>query len=125
MIEAPVLAGIRASISLNNTSRQTTMLQLANDTTTRRQIPLNAQSSTTRYRFARSGWQSLADSLEVFVEDSMAHPHERMGEWVLTHGRYGLNNVRVSALSQGRLPDWAWFGLLVFCLTALWLEPKV
>lgn len=124
-VDAPILAGRRASVLLNNTSQISATLRLAGDTTTRQTSALNAQSSATRYRFARPGWQPLADSLEVFVEDSLAHPHERMSAWLLAHARYGTGNVSISPKHEERVPDWIWLVLLLTCLTALWVEPKL
>lgn len=124
-VDAPVLANHRASLLLNNPSGTSATVRLAGDTSTRQASTLNAQSSITRYRFARSGWQSLADSLEVFVEDSTAHPHERMGAWLLAHARYGTSNTRVLPAHEGRVPDWIWLVLFLTCLTALWVEPKL
>ena len=131
-VEGPVLERIRAKILLNNP-------RINSGTTDRREsVPnslsvapefirgqLNPQSFTTQYRFQKPGWQSLSDSVEVFVEDSLTNPSQRVISWLTAYNRHQISNARVAPTREERVPDWLWFVLLLGCLTALWLEPKL
>ncbi|KAB7729098.1 hypothetical protein F5984_15730 [Rudanella paleaurantiibacter] len=124
--EGPVLAGLRKPLVLNNATGGATRLRVANDTAQLTPSVINNRTLRAQYRFSRSGWQPLADSVEVYVEDSLAAPHERVRAWVQTQNRYGTDLLRTapSRTQKQDVPDWVWLTALLVCLTALWVEPK-
>ncbi|MFZ4646561.1 MAG: hypothetical protein ACOYNP_12475, partial [Gemmataceae bacterium] len=125
VVYGPVLPARRQVLLVNNPSVQPTLLRLANDTVSTTPVPLNTQSFTTQYRFTKSGWQSLADSTEVFVEDSLSNPDQTVNAWLEAHNRYQTGSFRVAPTREQRIPDWLWLLLILGCLTALWVEPKL
>lgn len=125
VVDGPVLPARRQVLLLNNPSAQPTQLRLANDTVSTTPVVLNTQSFTTQYRFTKSGWQTLADSAEVFVEDSLANPSQRINSWLVAHNRYQTGSFRVAPTREQRIPSWLWLVLILSCLTALWIEPKL
>ena len=125
LVEAPVLTARRQALLLNNLSGQKTQLRLANDTVSTSPVSLNTHSFTTQYRFSTHGWQSVADTAEVFVEDSLANPGQRISSWLAAHNRYQTSTFHVAPTRQQRIPNWLWLVLVLSCLTALWIEPKL
>lgn len=80
---------------------------------------INAESKSGIYRFRESGWKKVNDSVEVFVEDANAKSY--LEEWL-------INNKARSSTSGKEIqtvPNWIWFLIILLCLTALWVEPKV
>ncbi|TAE29385.1 MAG: hypothetical protein EAZ91_12615 [Cytophagales bacterium] len=102
LVDAPVVAGLRHEIRSDG-----------------------PRPPASRIRFPNPGWQTLTDSVEVFVDDSLAAPHERMATWVRAHNRYQTTTIRPVLTHESRLPDWLWLTLILVCLTALWIEPKL
>lgn len=80
---------------------------------------INPESKSRRYRFREAGWQKVNDSLEVFVEDANAKSY--LEEWLI--------NNRAQSSTSGKemqtVPNRIWFLIVLLCLTALWVEPKV
>lgn len=102
LVDGPVLPGLRTQIQSDNPRPPRSLI-----------------------RFSQPGWQALTDSVDVFVEDSLSAPHERMAAWVRVHNRYQTSNARVSPIREAHVPDWLWFVLILICLSALWIEPKL
>lgn len=125
LVEGPILPARRQTVLVNNPSGQNNQLKLAGDTISLVSTALNPQSLTTRYRFQKPGWQPLADSVEVFVEDSLSDPNQQLSNWLIVHNRYQTGKARVTPTREERVPDWVWFVLVLGCLTALWVEPKL
>lgn len=124
--DGPVLTGIRQPLLVNNSAGGTTRLRVANDTALLAPSPLNNRTLRAQYRFSRSGWQPLADWVEVYVEDSLTAPHERLSTWVQAQNRLQTTlRTRPSRTQKQDVPDWVWLTALLVCLTALWVEPKL
>lgn len=120
-VEGPILPAHRQAVLFNNPSRQTNQLKLAGDTVSLVSAALNPQSLTTQYRFPKTGWQPLADSVEVFVEGGSVN----INDWLTAHNRHPIGNGRVAPTREQRVSDWLWLVLILGCLTALWVEPKL
>jgi hypothetical protein len=124
-VEGPVLPAHRQLVLVNNPSGQTKLLKLAGDTVPLVSAALNPQSLTTQYRFQKPGWQPLADSVEVFVEAGSVKSNQYVNNWLIAHNRYQPGNAQIARTREQRIPDWVWLVLVLGCLTALWLEPKL
>ncbi len=124
-VEGPVLPAHRQAVLINNLSGQNNQLKLAGDTISLVSSALNPQSLTTQYRFQKPGWHPLADSVEVYVEDSLASSTQIISPWLITHNQYQTVSNRVATTREQRIPDWIWLLLILGCLTALWVEPKL
>lgn len=128
LADAPIMATpttIRASDEL----KRPDVLLFADDTLRLSPEPFNAASATGAYRFGRTGWQSISDSVDVFVEDSSALVSVAARQRVSALLRAQVGDVvrhnQPARLQERRLPGWAWGLLLLACLTALWIEPKL
>ncbi len=124
-VEAPVLPIRRQTLILNNPSVRNDQLKLAGDTALIVSTALNPQSFATQYRFQKPGWQPLADSVEVFVEDRLTRPIQHVSNWLIAHNRHQKDKVHVASTREQRIPNWLWLTLILGCLTALWVEPKL
>jgi hypothetical protein len=127
-IEAPVFTDIQTPIVLNNLSVASNKLKLANDTTQLIQSAINPLSFTANYIFRKTGWQTLQDSLQIFVEDtpSALQQSKQIQETLLAHQAFETVNSQASAQTlTATLPDWVWYLMIVLGFTALWVEPKL
>lgn len=90
-------------------------LLLSKDTVALQTSPVNAQKKNTEYFFKNTGWQD-----EVYVYEN---PNAYLLQWLKANSE---NRTHVALkTSEQTLPDWLWFLLIVLCLTALWVEPKI
>jgi hypothetical protein len=132
LADAPIIPNQPTDIRANNAVQQLNKLRLGRDTLRLLPDPLNPTSATATYRFGRAGWQTLADSVELYVEDSTSFVSVANRQRVSALLRAQTGNLHSPASSKQtvrlqthRLPGWAWGLLLLACLTALWIEPKV
>lgn len=128
VVTAPLWKDTRASLVLNKFSQPLPSISVAEDTVSLQRSALNSLSYGTDYIFRKSGWQTFQDSLEVYVEENetMVSNAARMAESVQAH-KSNLPKYSRETTQQmtEKLPDWAWLGLFLLCLTALWVEPKL
>ncbi len=128
VVTAPLWKDTRASLVLNKFSQPLPSISVAEDTVSLQRSALNSLSYGTDYIFRKSGWQTFLDSLEVYVEENETTVSNaaRMAESVQAH-KSNLPKYSRETTQQmtEKLPDWAWLGLFLFCLTALWVEPKL
>jgi len=125
---APLWKDTKSVFVLNNFEQPIRELTLANDTTPLKQSALNSLTSTTNYRFRKTGWQPFQDSLEVYVEDkpSAASKVRQIQEIIKAHeAQTAIQEADSPQAFTESLPDWAWSVLLLACFTALWIEPKL
>ncbi|MCY7349053.1 MAG: hypothetical protein LH606_00055 [Cytophagaceae bacterium] len=131
-IEAPLFRPIQGMIQVNNGSGTTAGIRLESDTVRLTYSSINPLSAEARYRFSRTGWQAVQDSLEVYVEDDQrwrsVAQRVLLSTYLLAHSNEQTNNFKSQKLAGQRtdtkLPDWAWLLLFITSLTALWVEPK-
>jgi hypothetical protein len=127
-VSAPIFQDTKTNISLNNRSIAGNDLKIANDTIQVENSAINALSSETDFAFRKTGWQSLQDSLEVFVEDNTTNLSrtKQINDLLIAQSKYNSNNqTNLSQTLTAKLPDWLWFLLIFACLTAVWIEPKL
>jgi len=131
-VDAPVFNPIGVSLRFNDWPGRPRFVRAGEDTLSLRYSPFNQRSAEGDFRFGKAGWQSVQDSLEMYVEGGRAFASVRqtrlLGHFLKAHSQGG--GVVAGSRLAGRLvertvPDWVWFGLLLLGLTALWVEPKL
>ncbi|QMW06530.1 hypothetical protein [Spirosoma foliorum] len=128
-VDAPVYSGIRHTISVNNPTNRLTSLRVGQDTLRLRYSPMNDRSATGTSSFSKSGWQSVQDSLALYVNrltpnDPIAN-RTLVGQFMLAHSLSSSLEGTTARTTTAQLPNWVWLVLLLGCFTALWVEPKL
>ena len=139
LADGPIIAGLPVTIRVSDATKRPGKLLLGRDTLRLLADLFNPASATGRYRFGRTGWQSLTDSVDVFVEDSTAFASVADRQRVSAVLRAAVSRAQAGNVTrhnpawqtqsgrsqERRLPNWGWGLLLLICLTALWVEPKL
>ena len=127
-VAAPVFQDTKTTISLNNRSIATKDFKIANDTVQVENSAINSLSSETDFIFRKMGWQPLQDSLEVYVEENptILWKSKQINELLMVNSKNISQNQEYSShILIAKLPDWLWFLIILLCLTAVWIEPKL
>lgn len=127
-IDAPVVAGFQETMYLNNVPAHPAAIRVGNDTVSVAYSAINPLSATGRWLVNRSGWLPVEDTLAVYAEPSGQSDVARsrlVQAYALAHSVEPSAPQAVSRFADVRLPDWAWLLLVIACLTALWVEPKL
>ncbi len=128
-VNAPVYSGLLQEISVNNSGSSSPVMLVGQDTVSVARSPINERSAMGLSLFGQSGWQSVQDSLAVYV--SAHNPTDAVADRQIINHFMLARSVDQSGTEQltrtitAQLPNWAWLLLLVACLTALWVEPKL
>lgn len=128
-VDAPVYNGLRQAVVLNNSSGKSAALRIGPDTVRVHYSPINERSATGYSSFRKSGWQTVQDSLSLYVNelspDDPAVNRAVISQFMLTHSRYQSTGNQAVRTLMAQLPNWVWLLLLIACFTALWIEPKI
>jgi len=127
-VSAPIFQDTKTNISLNNRSNSAKDLEIATDTIQVENSAINSLSSETDFIFRKTGWQTVQDSLEIFVEENMTNLSrtKQINDFLITQSKYHSNNqTSLSQTLTSKLPDWLWFLLILICFIAVWIEPKL
>lgn len=131
-VDSPVFSSLGATLRLNDWAGRPTFVRAGDDTVALRTSPLNGRSAEGDFRFGREGWQAVQDSLGVYVEDERGFASVRqsrlLSQFLKAHAEGGgaVAGPRLAGrFVEWAVPDWVWFGLMLLCLTALWVEPKL
>lgn len=128
-IDAPLIQGLQQTIAINNPARRLSTLHVGTDTLHLTASPLNDQSASGSLLFPKPGWQSVQDSLALYVE--AAQPGNSLtsralvDQFMQAHDRFRSPVEAVTTPPAAQLPEWGWFVLILLCFSALWLEPKL
>lgn len=127
-IVAPIFQDTKATIALNNSSIAAKDLKIANDTISLDNSAINSLSCETDFIFRKVAWQSLQDSSEVYVEENLSiiGKSKQMEAFLVKNAEEKPKaSKEYNHILTAKLPDWAWFVLILLCLTAVWIEPKL
>ncbi len=127
-VDGPAYRGLSAAITVNNPTSSQSVLRVGADTLRLAKAPLNGQSLTGRLRLNGSGWQTIADSLAVYVADpagSTVVQRRLVQQYVQAHSASPTQATPPARLITRTVPNWLWLLLITACLTALWIEPKL
>ncbi len=116
-IQAPVFKDVSSEVIMNQYSKG--FLYPNSDTLALSTSVVNIQQKSGNYIFRDAGWQELNDSLQVFVEDTNSEAY--LKQWLKTN----KSQSSTAGIETRTVPDWLWFVLILLCLAALWVEPKV
>ena len=126
--DAPLLSGFRNEIQLNNATARSSALIAGTDTIALVPSPLNPRTEQNGYRPGQPGWQSVSDTLALYVSDAQAESaarRETVRQFMLAHARYGSADTGTEQTNEETVPGWLWLTLFLVVLTALWVEPKL
>ena len=128
-VGAPVFAGLPTIIQVNNAPDQPPHLRVGEDTLQLAYSPLNVRTAEGSWQPLRTGWQSIGDSVAVYVGAAhVGNPvadEQRVSRYMLAHARHRPGADRTARLNRTKLPGWVWLLLFLTCFTALWVEPKL
>ncbi|MVM36905.1 hypothetical protein GO730_03180 [Spirosoma sp. HMF3257] len=128
-VDAPVYSGIRHAISINNPTNRLTTLRVGQDTLRLSYSPINDRSAVGTSSFSKPGWQSVQDSLALYVNPRNSNDpiadRVLLSRFMLAHTLSSSIEGNADRTTTAQLPNWAWFVLLLACFTALWVEPKL
>ncbi|CCH51439.1 hypothetical protein BN8_00363 [Fibrisoma limi BUZ 3] len=129
IVDAPAIAGLPTGVRLNNVPTRPATLAVSRDTAVLAYSPLNGLSAQATYRFNRPGWHTIQDSLAVYAYDPQrvgsVAGNQLLNQYVRVHAAYQSGREVTEAVIDNSVPNWVWLVLLLTCLTALWLEPKL
>lgn len=127
--DTPLFKGLAGRLSTNRYPEPSRQLLIGQDTVILQPSPLNDYLAGVDYRFGQSGWVSVGDSAEVFVEDSTSAllPTRRMNDYILAQraARYSAIGPKIEPQRRRKVDDWVWLSLFVVSCAALWIEPKL
>ncbi|MBD2704109.1 hypothetical protein IC229_25915 [Spirosoma sp. BT702] len=128
-VEAPVFKGIRQSILVNSSGKPARFVRVGSDTTYLHQLPINERLLEGVSLFPQSGWQSVQDTLAVYVNDVVADDLLRnkqiISQFIKAHLQQQTIRTTLNQAISAQLPNWIWLLFLITCFTALWVEPKI
>ncbi|MFD2936448.1 hypothetical protein [Spirosoma flavum] len=128
-VDAPVYSGLQQEISVNNSGGISPFMMIGQDTVSLVKSPINERSAAGLSLFGKAGWQSVQDSLAVYVNarnptDPVAE-QQVISQFVSAHSQDQPMTERIARTTIFQLPNWIWLLLILSCFTALWVEPKL
>ncbi|QHV93786.1 hypothetical protein [Spirosoma endbachense] len=127
-IEAPVFAGFREAVHVNNVPARPSIIQLGNDTVQMSYSPINPLSAEGKFKISKAGWMPVLDSLATYAEGNglPAIAQSRLVRaYAMAHALDQSGRTAVSRVTENHLPDWVWLVVFIVCLSGLWVEPKL
>jgi hypothetical protein len=125
-VRGPLVSGLTADVNLNNFTNLPAPFKIGNDTIYPAKSALNSVSYNASFRPSENGWVSLPDSAKskVFVEKASSYSEAQLKDFIKS---YSAKNSLVSTTDRIRNQPspWFWLGLLLVCLTAVWVERKL
>ena len=130
--DAPLLAGFRQEIRVNNATARASTLLVGTDTVTLAPSPLSPGANAGVWQPTQPGWQPVSDTLALYVSDAQTESaapqiyarQATIRQFMLAHARYELGARETQPTREETVPDWVWLTLFLAMLTALWVEPK-
>lgn len=128
-VDAPLYRGLQQNILVNSTGRLPSTVLVGQDTVALVKAPLNEHSASGSSLFRQAGWQSVQDSLALYVnartEDGVLAQQQIIRRFISAHSRYPSTSESSVHTTTSQVPNWVWLLLIISCFTALWIEPKV
>ena len=126
LVNAPVYSGIRQVIYVNNAASRVRTMPVGLDTVPVVYSPLNEHVAEGTSLFKQPGWQTVQDSLAMYVDGLNVPLHEgKVAEqFIQAHAQGQTLATSVARTTTTEVPNWVWLLIFVTCFTALWLEPK-
>jgi hypothetical protein len=134
-IQAPVMLGVRVQLKTNGLSDQMKRVTLGKDTVFLDYSAVNTRSATGNFLPQAPGWIAWNEEpgTEIYTEE-----HSPLHQIFATHDFIRASDFYQNKLTQAqgtqskiingihkKLPDWAWFALIITFLAAVWIEGKL
>ncbi|AUD01604.1 hypothetical protein [Spirosoma pollinicola] len=128
-VDEPIYSGLQQAITINNTSNASSRLSVGKDTVSLVKSPINDRLTTGQSLFRQTGWQTVQDTLAVYVNarnqnDPIAE-RQLVNRFMIAHAEHNPVREGIARTTTVQVPNWVWLFLLVSCFTALWIEPKL
>ncbi|TDE18149.1 hypothetical protein [Dyadobacter psychrotolerans] len=135
-LTAPIYQNLKTTINLNNFPKKPKLLQVEDDTVFLNGSALNVQSATGSFSPVQSGWLTLSDSLgtEMFVQNAgETFNLTKMQDFLRTYNTYKTRlteamigpDRKIEEGIKRQFSSWMWFGIVMVCLAAVWVEGKL
>jgi hypothetical protein len=128
---APLVKGIQHELRWNNFPKLPASVRIGNDTVFSTPSALNSASVTASFRPFESGWVKVSEpeEAEMYVQETSGFVNAlRMEELVKSAKPLNARVADVAKLPAKtpiRLPDWAWYAILMVVFAAVWIEQKL
>lgn len=135
-VNAPIYKGIETMFRFNNLADNPQEVKIGGDTLHVNYSTINAQTARVGYIPSDTAWLPLSQDNEIAVADSTDFNDYYKSQLVENFvgkrlklqtelgGMQKSADLHSHVVQESRIPDWVWFLALIFCFTALWLEPK-
>lgn len=135
-VNAPLYKGIETTFRFNNLVDNPREVTIGGDTLHLNYSAINGQTARAGYVPSDAAWLSLSQDNEIVVADSTdfnsyyksQFVENFVGRRLKLQSKLGeiskSTDLQSHVVNERRIPDWVWFLALIFCFTALWLEPK-
>ncbi|MDQ6479145.1 hypothetical protein [Dyadobacter sp. LHD-138] len=135
-VNAPVYKGIETTFRFNNLVDNPKEVMIGGDTLHVHYSAINGLTASAGYIPSDTAWLSLSQDNEIAVADSTDFNGYYKSQLVENFvgrrlklqtelgGMQKSADLQSHVVNESRIPDWVWFLTLIFCFTALWLEPK-
>jgi len=135
-VTGPVYQNLKTTISLNNFPEKLKLLQVEKDTVFLNGSALNGQSATGSFSPVQSGWLTLSDSpgSEIYVQNAgETFSLEKTQDFLHTYNAYKTRltesmigpDRKIEEGVKKQFSSWMWFGIVMVCLAAVWVEGKL
>src|SRR5690554_785207 len=124
-IEQPVFAQIPSLISSVQQNRSETFLSIAGDTLYLSPSRINPSSSMAMWITEQQGWQTLNDSLEVYIYGTgwqEIQSLKRVAQFVTSTRQPALHQ---DDIRSNRINGWIWLVLFLVSFGLVWMEPRI
>lgn len=127
-LEAPIFAGFRETIHLNNLPKKPSMVRIGSDTLPLTYSPINELSAEGKTLIHQAGWLPIQDSVMTYAEATQFSgiaDSRLVRTYALAHEADQTSRQTASRMAEVTVPDWLWLVFFLVCMTALWVEPKL
>ncbi|WP_461072202.1 hypothetical protein [Spirosoma horti] len=128
-VDAPLFSGLQQEVRISNSGNLPVFLAIGQDTVSFVKSPMNEHAASGSSLFRQAGWQSIQDSLALYVdartESRPLAEQEIIRRFVSAHALAQSTSERTTRTTTTQVPNWVWLLLITGCFTALWIEPKV
>ncbi|GAB3805827.1 hypothetical protein GCM10028819_39880 [Spirosoma humi] len=128
-VDAPLFSGLQQEIGLSNSGNLPPFLPIGQDTVSFVKSPMNEHAASGSSLFRQAGWQSIQDSLALYVDARAGNnplaEQEIIRRFVSAHALPQSTSEQTARTTTAQVPNWVWLLLFIGCFTALWVEPKI
>jgi hypothetical protein len=125
-IKAPILHNQFTTLKFNNFEKAKDIFRTKSDTIYTKISPINEYTSIGKYVFRKPNWQTIYDSLEVFVNEVSTADQFFVQTKNILNSYNTIQNEEQSQLNNESeiLPDWLRLLVCLALFIVVWIEAK-